>query len=233
MSKSPTGKASAPPKQKPTITEQEREAVSRDVPPGIEETAALSGEPRTWNIWQKMFFVQQNLKVGKNRGKGHGGTVGYEYRNTQDIIEGAKPLMARVGAILNVHVFPDMIGACAAVDARAIGKDKYGNEITARVFGPRFVARARALFIDIETGGEIVAESFAEIDFRRAGQTEPEKLCGSADSYASKYALAHLFGLDDGKDADSENDGNRASAQPAAVRKPNNTPTPKQEIPDV
>ena len=231
MSKSPTGKASAPPKQKPTITEQEREEIARDVPPGIEETATLSGDPRKWNIFQKMFYIQQNLKVGKNRGKGHGGTVGYEYRNAQDIVEGAKPLMAHVGVIVNVHVWPEMVGENAAVEARAVGKDKYGNEITARVFGPRFVARARARLVDIETGCEIVSESFAEIDFRRAGQTEPEKLCGSADSYASKYALAHLFGLDDGKDADSENDGNRASVQTAVVRK--NTNTPKQEIPDV
>ena len=87
MSKAPKAKASSPPAQEPPVTEQEREAVSRDIPPGIEETAALSGEPRTWNIWQKMFFVQQNLKVGKNRGKGHGGTVGYEIPFTRHFYE--------------------------------------------------------------------------------------------------------------------------------------------------
>ena len=232
MNKKPTGKASAPPpEQEPVVTEQERAAVAREVPPGIEVIDTL-GDAKTWNVWRKMFYVQQNLKVGKNRGRGHGGTVGYEYRNAQDVIEGAKPLMARVGAILNVHVWPDVVGSNSAVEARNIGKDKRGNEIMARVFGPRFVARARAVFIDIETGAEIFAESFAEIDFWRIGQTEPEKLCGSADSYASKYALAHLFGLDDGKDADYEADGNRASAQQAVIRR-NNTPTPKQEIPDV
>lgn len=228
MSRTTKGKASAPAEQVPAVTEQEREAAASDVPPGVEATCVLGGDPKEWNIYQKMFYIQQNLKVGKNRGKGHGGTVGYEYRNAQDIIEGVKPLMAYVGAILRVEVWPDMVGTGAAVDARGIGKDKYGNEITARVFGPRFVARARAVLVDITNGKELTAESFAEIDFRRAGQTEPEKLCGSADSYASKYALAHLFGLDDGRDADSENDG---SAGAQTVRK--NTNTPKQEIPDV
>ena len=37
-------------------------------------------------------------------------------------------------------------------------------------------------------------------------------MCGSADSYASKYALGHLFALDNNRDADMESDGNGADA---------------------
>ena len=176
----------------------------RDVPPGIEATSEC--DPRNWNIWQKMFYIQQNLKVGKNRGKGHGGTVGYEYRNAQDILEGVKPLLSFTRTIVQVSVVPDMIGVGAPVESKVIGKDKHDNEILVRVFGPRFVAKATARLIDTTTGFFIEATSFAEIDCWRKGQTEPEKLSGSADSYASKYALAHLFGLDDGKDADGEGD---------------------------
>ena len=162
-------------------------------------------ETSDWNIWQKMLYIQQKLKVGKNRGKGHGGTVGYEYRNAQDILEGVKPLLAYTGTTVHVSVTPEMVGVGAPIESRVVGKDKAGNDIYARMFGPRFVARAKASLFDFK-GNRIDAESFAEVDCWRKGQTEPEKLCGSADSYASKYALAHLFGLDDGKDADSEGD---------------------------
>ena len=173
--------------------------------------------PRTWNIYRKMLYIQQHLKVGKERGKGHtpDSKVKYKYRNAQDILEKAKPLMAYTGTVVNVHVWPEMIGVGVPVEDRMIGKDNSGNEIFDRICAPRFVARARASLIDIAAGERIDAESFAEVDHRRSGQTEPEKLCGSADSYASKYALAHLFGLDDGKDADGEGDnsgsGNEAS----------------------
>ena len=187
----------------------------KDVPPGIEEIEAAERNGIQYkNVWLKLLYVQQKLKVGKNRGKDHGGTVGYNYRNAQDILEAAKPLLDKVGAIINVNVTPEVIGIGTPVDVRVVGKDKYGNEILARMFGPRFVARAKATFIDCLTGESISAESFAEIDAWRKGQTEPEKLSGSADSYSSKYALAHLFGLDDGKDADSEGDKPAKDEQP-------------------
>lgn len=166
---------------------------------------------RTASIYLKLFYIQQHLKVGKNRGKGHGGTVGYEYRNAQDILEGAKPYLAETLTVVKVDVQPEMLGIGTPTEIRSVGKDKYGNEILVRLFGPRFVARAEATLIDAVTGAEVSARSFVEIDCWRKGQTEPEKLSGSSDSYSSKYALAHLFGLDDGKDADSEGD----NAQPA------------------
>ena len=193
--------------------ERQIEEDRRDVPPGVEEIeAAKKMDVAYRNVWCKLGYVQQRLKVGKNRGKDHGGAVGYNYRNAQDILEAVKPLLLEVGAIVNVSVTPDVIGIGTPVDVRVVGKDKHGNDILARIFGPRFVARAKATFIDCLTGESVSAESFAEIDAWRKGQAEPEKLSGSADSYSSKYALAHLFGLDDGKDADSE--GDKAEEQP-------------------
>ena len=82
------------------------------------------------------------------------------------------------------------------------------------ISGPRFAAVATAMFVDVATGASVKASAFAFIDSWRKGQTEPEKLCGSADSYASKYALGHLFALDNNRDADMESDNGASAPTP-------------------
>ena len=175
------------------------------------------------SIAAKLLWVQRRLCVLKNRGKGHtpNTQVTYEYRNAEDILEAVKPLCEEVGALVTVTVRPEIIGINAPVEVREVksgGTDKYGNQFAptyARLFGPRFVAVATAQFRDCNGKGEVIeCSAFAEIDFWRKGQTEPEKLCGSADSYACKYALGHLFALDNNRDADMESDTPTATAVP-------------------
>ena len=168
------------------------------------------------NIRQKLLCIQSCLRVGKNRGLGHtpGSEVKYEYRNAEDILEAVKPLCAEVAAVVTVDVQPLMVGESSAVEIREVrpaAKDMktgvaVGSPTYSRLVGPRFVALATATLSDCTSGESISCRAFAEIDFWRKGQTEPEKLCGSADSYASKYALAHLFALDNNRDADMESD---------------------------
>lgn len=186
----------------------------RDVPPGIEAEITETLREQM-NVAQKLLWVQTRMRVAKNRGKGHtpNAKVTYEYRNAEDILEAAKPLCDEIGAVLTVSVRPEMIGANVPLDVREVkpaGKDDNNNPTSptyARAFGPRFVAVAMAQFRNCYgAAGIIECSAFAEIDFWRKGQTEPEKLCGSADSYASKYALAHLFALDNNRDADMESD---------------------------
>lgn len=176
------------------------------------------------NVYQKLAYVQQKLKVNKDRGKGHNpyAQVTYEYRNAEDILEGVKEHLESVGAAVIVDCTPVMLGEGVPVDVRTVGKDRNNQDIFAVVSGPRPAAKAVARFIDTEDGKEITATAFAFIDFWRKGQTEPEKLCGSADSYASKYALSHLFAIDNNRDADQESDeakdssGSARASQPAA-----------------
>ena len=186
----------------------------RDVPPGIEAEIAETCREQM-NVAQKLLWVQARMRVAKNRGKGHtpNAQVTYEYRNAEDILEAAKPLCEEIGAVLTVSVRPEMIGEAVPLDVREVkpaGKDYKGNAIAptyARAFGPRFVAVATATFRNCYGAAETIeCSAFAEIDFWRKGQSEPEKLCGSADSYASKYALGHLFALDNNRDADMESD---------------------------
>ena len=189
----------------------------RDVPPGIESVQAddVPEGLHKANINYKLLYIQGNMRVAKNRGKGHteNAQVTYEYRNAEDILEAAKPLCAKVGAVLTIDVVPMIVGEAVQEDVRevkAAPRDAKGNAVGAptyaRAFGPRFVAMATAILADCETGKAVSCRAFAEIDFWRKGQTEPEKLCGSADSYASKYALGHLFALDNNRDADMESD---------------------------
>lgn len=175
------------------------------------------------NIRQKLLCIQSRLRVAKNRGLGHApkAQVKYEYRNAEDILEAVKPLCADVAAVVTVDVQPLVVGEGCAQDVRAVASapvDPHGKPIGeptyARLFGPRFVALAPATITDCIGGESISCRAFAEIDFWRKAQTEPEKLCGSADSYASKYALGHLFALDNNKDADMESDEPRVSSNP-------------------
>ena len=184
----------------------------RDVPPGIGEIEELEKAART--IHAKLAAIQKRLRVTKDRGKGHNpnAQVSYEYRNAEDILEAVKPLCAEIGAVVTIDVVPQLIGEAVPVEIKVVGKDKYKNDILAMLSGPRFVAVATATLSDCATGESVSASSFAFVDAWRKGQTEPEKLCGSADSYASKYALGHLFALDNNRDADMESDGNGASA---------------------
>ncbi|MBQ1428552.1 MAG: ERF family protein [Kiritimatiellae bacterium] len=179
----------------------------RDVPPGVGEVEAQAKAAAT--IRAKLLAIQTKLRVTKDRGKGHNpnAQVTYEYRNAEDILEAVKPLCAEVGAVVTVDVVPKVIGEAVPVKIEVVGKDKYKNDILAMLSGPRFVAVATATLSDCATGESVSASSFAFVDAWRKGQTEPEKLCGSADSYASKYALGHLFALDNNRDADMESDG--------------------------
>lgn len=176
------------------------------------------GVPRPkMNIHQKLAWVQNHIKVTKERGKGHdkGAGVSYEFRNAEDILMQSKVLCKIVDAHAEVDVTVQMLGVGAPVDVKCVGKDKYDNEQFAMVSGPRLVFFADAIFTDCETGEEIHRHSAAEKDWWRKGQTEPEKLSGSTDSYASKYALQHLFALDNNRDADMLSN-ERAGEEPAA-----------------
>jgi hypothetical protein len=226
MSATPTDKAKAEAAAKAALAAKrkadeaaelaKREEFRRDVPPGTAEIEEAAKAANT--IHAKLLAIQKRLRVNKDRGKGHtpNAQVTYEYRNAEDILEAVKPLCAELGAVVTVDVEPMVVGEGVPVEIKTVGKDKYGNELFALISGPRFAAVATAKLTDTASGECVAAKSFAFVDAWRKGQTEPEKLCGSADSYASKYALGHLFALDNNRDADMESD----SATPAPANVP-------------
>ena len=101
----------------------------------------------------------------------------YKYRSCEDIIEAVKPLLAREGLYMSISDSIINIGLSNYVEAVAGVTD---GEDTVQV-----KACAR--------------ESIDKKGMDDAQQT------GATSSYARKYALNGLFGIDDTKDADATN----------------------------
>lgn len=127
--------------------------------------------------YTKLLYVQQNLKVPKNRRANFGGSRGYNYRSLEDIFNAAKPLLNDAKLILTVSDEIVNIGDASYVKA------------TARV-------------IDVEGTGVIPTTAYAQIATDKKGM-DVAQMTGSASSYARKYALNGLFAIDDSEDIDS------------------------------
>ena len=128
------------------------------------------------NVYEKLMTVQTKLRAPKGQYNSFGK---YSYRSCEDILEALKPLLAEVGAIVNVS-----------------------DEI--KLIGDRFYVEATAMFLDCETGDSVVARASAREDESKKGM-DLAQVTGSVSSYARKYALNGLFAIDDNKDSDATN----------------------------
>ena len=128
------------------------------------------------NVYEKLMTVQTKLRAPKGQYNSFGK---YSYRSCEDILEALKPLLAEVGAIVNVT-----------------------DEI--KLIGDRYYVEATASFIDTETGERMIAKASAREAEAKKGMDDSQ-VTGSVSSYARKYALNGLFAIDDNKDADSTN----------------------------
>lgn len=121
-----------------------------------------------------MTEIQNSLKVPKNQFNKFGG---YRYRSCEDIVEAVKPLLAQQNLYLNIS-----------------------DEIMH--IGERFYVKATVQIISASR--EIIAQSIA---YAREEETKKgmdgSQITGAASSYARKYALNGLLGIDDTKDADT------------------------------
>ena len=128
------------------------------------------------NVYEKLMTVQTKLRAPKGQYNQFGH---YSYRSCEDILEALKPLLAEVGAIVNIS-----------------------DEV--KLIGNRFYVEATAMFLDCETGDSIVARASAREDESKKGM-DLAQVTGSVSSYARKYALNGLFAIDDNKDSDATN----------------------------
>ena len=126
--------------------------------------------------YTKLLYVQQNLKVPKNRRANFGGSRGYNYRSLEDIFNAAKPLLSDAKLILTV-----------SDEIVSIGEASY--------------VKAKAILIDTEGTGTISTTAYAQIATDKKGM-DVAQMTGSASSYARKYALNGLFAIDDSEDID-------------------------------
>ena len=145
------------------------------------------------NVYQKLMAVQSKLKAPKGQWNKFGK---YGYRSCEDILEGLKPLLKEVGAILTL--------------------DDSVEHIEDRTY-----IRATATFIDTEKGDKVHVCAFAREDEMLKGMSLAQ-VTGSVSSYARKYSLNGLFCIDDTKDADSAD--NRDNKNPEPQLEPDKAP---------
>jgi len=124
-------------------------------------------------VSEALVHIQQNLKAPKNRVNKF---ANYNYRNCEDILEAAKPLLEN--ATLTV------------------------NDDIVEVGGRVYVKATATLCVGDSC---LFTNAFAREPEAKKGSDESQ-ITGAASSYARKYALNGLFLIDDTQDADATND---------------------------
>ena len=134
------------------------------------------------NIQEKLASVQKSLRANKSQ---HNDFGNYYYRSCEDILEAVKPLLADNGLTL---LLSDDI----------------------QLVGDRFYVKATATIVSSFDGQMLSVTSFAREDESKKGM-DACQVTGAASSYARKYALNGLFCIDDAKDSDATNTGQKTN----------------------
>ena len=138
-------------------------------------------------IFEKLSAIQAELKVPKDQENKFGG---YTYRSCEDILEKAKPICKKHKVVL-------------------VLSDELVN------IGDRYYVKATATItnIDEELCDHITVWAFAREEETKKGM-DGSQITGASSSYARKYALNGLFCIDDVKDSDFTNQGDKPKAEP-------------------
>ena len=139
-----------------------------------------------------------------NAPKGQYNSFGkYYYRSCEDILEGVKPLLN--GLFLSVS-----------------------DEIV--LIGDRYYVKATATITDGETSHSASAMAREAID--KKGMDDAQ-ITGATSSYARKYCLNGLFGIDDSKDADTDEHRNQQKSNNAKQAAPQQQARPQPSPQDI
>ena len=133
------------------------------------------------NIIEKLFAIQQKAVAPKDIDNNFGG---FKYRNVEGILRNIKPVLQEMGVY------------CRLSDEAV--------ELNGAVY-----IKATAALINAEDGEQIEATAYAREMESKKGM-DASQCTGSASTYARKYALQGLLGLDDSKavpviETDSQN----------------------------
>jgi hypothetical protein len=124
------------------------------------------------NIIEKLFAIQQKAVAPKDIDNNFGG---FKYRNVEGILKNIKPVLQEMGVY------------CRLSDEAV--------ELNGSVY-----IKATAALINAEDGEQIEATAYAREMESKKGM-DSSQCTGSASTYARKYALQGLLGLDDSKAA--------------------------------
>ena len=124
----------------------------------------------------------------------------YNYRSCEDILEGVKPLLGDLFLSISDEVV---------------------------LVGDRFYIKATATITDGEHTHS--ASAFARESLDKKGM-DSAQVTGATSSYARKYCLNGLFGIDDAKDADTNEHQAQSDATPAQKNQQQNKAPSKPQM---
>ena len=129
---------------------------------------------------KELINIQEKLKAPKGQWNNFGK---YKYRSCEDILEAVKPLLVENKCQLTIS-----------------------DEVVS--VGNRIYVKSTAR-IKNEAGEEEFTIGFAREEESRKGM-DGSQVTGASSSYARKYALNGMFCIDDTKDSDTTNDGEKS-----------------------
>lgn len=121
---------------------------------------------------ENLIKIQTEIKVSKDKENTFGK---YKYRNCESICEALKPLLKKYNCCITMYDDLSLLGENLVLTANIVFQDPSNNFI-------------------------MPVKSSVIVDDHKGMSTEQE--CGSASSYARKYALSGLLLLDDNQDPD-------------------------------
>ena len=124
------------------------------------------------NIIEKLFAIQQKAVAPKDIDNNFGG---FKYRNVEGILRNIKPVLQEMGVYCRL------------------------SDEAVELNGATYI-KATATLINAEDGEQIEATAYAREMESKKGM-DSSQCTGSASTYARKYALQGLLGLDDSKAA--------------------------------
>ena len=151
------------------------------------------------NINNLLVEVQSELKAPKSQYNSFGK---YNYRSTEDILEGLKPILKEKNLVL--VVFDDVVQVSDRVYIKSTAKLSYDQET-------------------------IEVTAFARESLTKKGMDDSQ-ITGTASSYARKYALNGMFLIDDSKDADSDEFSKQNKSQKNSEQKPKQPKITLEEV---
>lgn len=153
------------------------------------------------DIRKKLFEIQQELHVPKDLDNKF---AGFKYRSNELILEKLKPLLKKHNLVLTQSDEIVNIGEHNYIKAEALIRSADGTD--------------DGLFVT----------AYAKEATEKKGM-DSAQITGSTSSYARKYALNGLFGIDDSNDPDSQDNTKEPSkAKPAAKKVYTDLATDKQ-----
>lgn len=152
----------------------------------VEKKTLTAEEIAKLTIHEKLIDIQQELKAPKSLKNSF---AGFNYRSAEGILTQLKPLLAKHKLVITL-----------SDEMFHIGESNY--------------VQATATLIDID-GKQFEVCAYAREEVTKKGM-DSAQITGSTSSYARKYALSGLFGIDDNKDPDSQDNSEHQTEAPKA-----------------